>query len=230
MRVTYAGTPAFAVPALESIVHAGHEVTLVLTQPDRPAGRGQQPRPSPVSQAAEKLGLRVAKPATLKTPEAQHLLESARAEVMVVAAYGLILPQAVLDIPPRGCLNIHASLLPRWRGAAPVHRAILAGDEATGIGIMRMEAGLDTGPVLLERRLPIGPDDTTGTLTEKLARLGAEPPGHWTGAFVIAAWGSGLPWAVVGAAAAAGHRLSAAGHVVLLAVVMAAVDAGRFPA
>ena len=174
MRVAFAGTPPFAARALEAIVAAGHEVALVLTQPDRPAGRGMHLSPSAVAQSAASYGLPIDKPASLKDPQAQRRLRELAPEVLVVAAYGLLLPQAVLDIPPRGCLNIHASLLPRWRGAAPIQRALLAGDEATGICIMQMEAGLDTGPVLLERRTPIGPRDTTGSLLERLASLGAE--------------------------------------------------------
>ena len=174
MRVVFAGTPAFASPALEALVQAGHEIALVLTQPDRPAGRGMNLAPSPVALTAARLGLAVQKPQSLRDEGAVNMVAIARPDVMVVAAYGLILPQAVLDIPAHGCLNIHASLLPRWRGAAPIHRAILAGDSTTGVCIMRMEAGLDTGPVLLERPVPIDPRDTTGSLTEKLAQLGAE--------------------------------------------------------
>jgi methionyl-tRNA formyltransferase len=173
LRVAFAGTPAFAARALEAIAAAGHEVALVLTQPDRPAGRGMRLTPSAVSESAAKLGLPIAKPDSLKTEEARELVRGAGAEVMVVAAYGLILPKAVLEVPPRGCLNIHASLLPRWRGAAPIQRAILAGDTATGISIMQMDEGLDTGPVLLERRLAIGPRECTGSLTQALAILGA---------------------------------------------------------
>jgi methionyl-tRNA formyltransferase len=174
LRVVFAGTPAFAVPALEALVLARHEVSLVLTQPDRPAGRGMRLAPSPVALCADRHGVPVSKPESLRSPEARAQLEALAPDVMVVAAYGQILPQAVLDVPRHGCINIHASLLPRWRGAAPVHRAILVGDQETGVSIMRMDAGLDTGPVLLERRIPIAPDDTTGTLTDKLARLGAE--------------------------------------------------------
>jgi len=174
VRIGYAGTPPFAVPALEALHAAGHEVALVLTQPDRPAGRGLKLTPSAVAEAAQQLGLRVEKPVSLKTAEAQALVAEARLDVLVVAAYGLILPPAVLALPARGCLNIHASLLPRWRGAAPIHRAILAGDRETGVDIMVMEAGLDTGPVLLERAVEIGPEDTTGSLTTRLAGLGAE--------------------------------------------------------
>ena len=172
MRVAFAGTPAFAVPALERLHAAGHAIVLVLTQPDRPAGRGLKLTPSAVCAAADRLGLPVDKPLTLRDPLAQQRLADTMADVLVVAAYGLILPPAVLAIPPRGCLNIHASLLPRWRGAAPVHRAILAGDAQTGVDIMRMDAGLDTGAVLMERRTPIGPGETTGELTQRLADLG----------------------------------------------------------
>ncbi|MEW6132702.1 MAG: methionyl-tRNA formyltransferase [Pseudomonadota bacterium] len=173
MRLIFAGTPEFARRALAAIVDAGHDVALVLTQPDRPSGRGMKLALSPVKQEAEKHGLPVYQPAGLKDPAAHAPIRDAGAEVMVVAAYGLILPQAVLDIPPRGCLNIHASLLPRWRGAAPIQRAIEAGDAETGICIMRMEAGLDTGPVLLEKRLPILDSDTGASLHDKLADLGA---------------------------------------------------------
>jgi methionyl-tRNA formyltransferase len=173
LRLAFAGTPPFAARALEALHAAGHDISLVLTQPDRPAGRGLKPRQSAVAELAAELGLPVAKPASLKSPESQALLARAAPEVLVVAAYGLILPESVLAIPRKGCLNIHASLLPRWRGAAPVHRAILAGDAETGVAIMAMEAGLDTGPVLLERRLPILATDTTGSLTERLAGLGA---------------------------------------------------------
>jgi methionyl-tRNA formyltransferase len=174
LRLVFAGTPPFAARALAALQAAGHDIALVLTQPDRPAGRGLKPRQSAVAELAGSLGLPVAKPATLKSPEACAAIEAARPEVMVVAAYGLILPKSVLAIPRRGCLNIHASLLPRWRGAAPVQRAIQAGDAQTGVGIMVMEAGLDTGPVLLERSVAIGPADTAGSLTGKLAQLGAE--------------------------------------------------------
>jgi methionyl-tRNA formyltransferase len=174
MRLVYMGTPGFAVPALDSLIASGHEVAAVYTQPPRPAGRGQQPRPSPVQARAEALGLDVRHPRTLRTEEAQAGFAALGAEVAVVAAYGLILPQAVLDAPVRGCLNIHASLLPRWRGAAPIHRAVLAGDAETGVSIMQMEAGLDTGPVLLDRATPIGPVETTGDVLARLARIGAE--------------------------------------------------------
>lgn len=173
MRLIFAGTPPFAAAALQALHAAGHEIPLVLTQPDRPAGRGMKLTESAVGQTARALGLHVEKPLHLKDAQTQAALAAVHADVMVVAAYGLLLPQAVLDIPPKGCLNIHGSLLPRWRGAAPVQRAILAGDAETGIDIMRMEAGLDTGPVLLEKRLPIGADDTSASLFEKLTHLGA---------------------------------------------------------
>ena len=174
MRVVFAGTPPFAARALEAIVAAGHRVAAVYTQPDRPAGRGMKLAASAVSELAARLSIPVEKPASLKPAEAQARLRELAPDVMVVAAYGLILPPPALEIAPRGCLNIHASLLPRWRGAAPIQRALLAGDATTGICIMRMDAGLDTGPVLLERSLAIGPRDTAGSLTLALGALGAE--------------------------------------------------------
>ncbi len=173
MRLIFAGTPAFAAAALDALADAGHEICLVLTQPDRPAGRGMKLTPSAVKQAAQARGLPLYQPTSLKSTEAQDALRAVAAEVMVVAAYGLILPQAVLDIPRRGCLNIHASLLPRWRGAAPIQRAILAGDEVTGITIMQMDAGLDTGAMLLKTTVPIHDEDTAGSLHDTLARVGA---------------------------------------------------------
>jgi methionyl-tRNA formyltransferase len=173
MRLIFAGTPPFAVDALSALHAANHEIALVLTQPDRPAGRGMKLLPSAVAEAASALGLAIEKPLTLKNADVQTLLKSVDAEAMIVAAYGLILPQAVLDIPRRGCLNIHGSLLPRWRGAAPVQRAIEAGDSETGIAIMQMDAGLDTGGILLEKKLPIAPDETSATLFAKLTELGA---------------------------------------------------------
>lgn len=173
MRVAFAGTPAFAVPALEALA-ARHEVVGVLTQPDRPAGRGRILTPGPVKQLALLRGFPVAQPASLRTPEGQAALAAFECELLVVVAYGLILPPAVLDLPKYGCLNIHGSLLPRWRGAAPIHRAILAGDAETGVTIMRLEAGLDTGPTYLMRAVPIGPQSTSATLHDELARLGAE--------------------------------------------------------
>lgn len=174
MRVLFAGTPPYAARALEAIIAAGHHVALVLTQPDRPAGRGMHLVRSAVAQCAAGHGLAIEQPASLKDPQIHLRLRELAPEVMVVAAYGLLLPQAVLDIPARGCLNIHASLLPRWRGAAPIQRALLAGDEATGISIMQMEAGLDTGPVLLQGQTPIGPRDTAGSMLERLTALGAD--------------------------------------------------------
>jgi len=174
MRVIFAGTPEFAARALAALIAAGHDIPLVLTQPDRPAGRGMKPSPSAVKQLALQHGLPVAQPLSLNEPEIQAVLAQADADVMVVAAYGLLLPQAVLDIPRRGCLNIHASLLPRWRGAAPIQRALLAGDRETGITIMQMDQGLDTGAMLLRARLAIADDDTAQTLHDKLAVLGAE--------------------------------------------------------
>ena len=173
MRLIFAGTPPFAAAALAALHHAGHDVALVLTQPDRPAGRGMKLTPSAVAREAERLGLRLEKPTTLKDATVQATIREIDADVMVVAAYGLLLPQAVLDLPKFGCLNIHGSLLPRWRGAAPVQRSIEAGDLETGIAIMQMDAGLDTGAVLLERRFPIARDETSATLFEKLAALGA---------------------------------------------------------
>ena len=173
MRLVFMGTPDFAVPALEALAAAGHEIAAVYTQPPRPAGRGQKDRPSPVQARAEALDLPVRCPRSLRDPEAQAAFAALAPEAAVVVAYGLILPQAVLDAPAKGCLNIHASLLPRWRGAAPIHRAVMAGDAETGVCIMCMEAGLDTGPVLLREATPIGPEDTAGTLHDRLAGIGA---------------------------------------------------------
>jgi methionyl-tRNA formyltransferase len=173
MRVIFMGTPAFAVPVLDALIDAGHEIAAVYCQPPRPAGRGQKPRPSPVAARAEALGLSVRMPVSLKEAAEQREFAALVADVAVVVAYGLILPQAVLDAPRLGCLNIHASLLPRWRGAAPIHRAILAGDAETGVAIMRMEAGLDTGPVLLHEAVMIGAQETTGALHDRLSGLGA---------------------------------------------------------
>ena len=168
MKIIFAGTPVFAAAALTALHAAGHQVALVLTQPDRPAGRGLNLRPSAVAETATQLGLTLAKPPSLGGEAMQSMLREIAPDVMVVAAYGLILPQRVLDIPKYGCINIHGSLLPRWRGAAPVQRAIEAGDAETGIAIMQMDAGLDTGPVLLTRPCSISPEDTGGTLFEKL--------------------------------------------------------------
>jgi methionyl-tRNA formyltransferase len=172
MRLAFAGTPEFAVPALEALVAAGHSIVAVYTQPDRPAGRGRQLQPTPVALRAQGLDLPVRKPPRLEAGEVAALRELAP-DAMVVVAYGLLLPQAALDAPRLGCFNIHASLLPRWRGAAPIQRAVLAGDAESGITIMRMDAGLDTGPMLLQERLPIAPVATAGELLDALAPLGA---------------------------------------------------------
>lgn len=173
MRLIFAGTPEFAAQALRALIAAGHDIPLVLTQPDRPAGRGMALQPSAVKQVAVAHGIEVFQPDNLKSAEAQSRLAAVNAEVMVVAAYGLLLPQTVLDLPQFGCLNIHASLLPRWRGAAPLQRALLAGDSESGVCIMQMEAGLDTGPVLLRGAFPIEATDTTASLHDRLAGLGA---------------------------------------------------------
>ena len=173
MKLIFAGTPEFAAQALAAIVAAGHQVAMVLTQPDRPAGRGMSLQPSAVKKVALENGIEVFQPLTLRDAEAQAKVAAVGAEVMVVAAYGLILPQVVLDMPRFGCINIHGSLLPRWRGAAPIQRALLAGDVETGVCIMQMEAGLDTGPVLLRGAFPINASDTTATLHDRLAELGA---------------------------------------------------------
>lgn len=167
------GTPAFSVPVLEALVQAGHEVVAVYSQPPRPAGRGKKESPTPVHARGLDLGLPVRHPVSLKGAEAQAEFAGFEADVAVVVAYGLILPQAVLELPEHGCLNIHASLLPRWRGAAPIHRAIMAGDAETGICIMQMEAGLDTGPVLLREATAIGAEETTGQLHDRLSQMGA---------------------------------------------------------
>ena len=173
MRVVFMGTPEFSVPVLDALVDAGHEIAAVYCQPPRPAGRGKKDRPTPVHARAEALGLEVRHPVSLKGAEEQAAFAALEADVAVVVAYGLILPQAVLDAPKHGCLNIHASLLPRWRGAAPIHRAIMAGDAETGICIMKMEAGLDTGPVLLRQSTPIGAEETTAGLHDRLSEMGA---------------------------------------------------------
>lgn len=172
MRVIFMGTPEFSVPVLDAL-HQNHEVVAVYSQPPRPAGRGQALRPSPVQAQAEALGLLTRHPTSLRTPEALAEFAALQADVAVVVAYGLILPQTILDAPRFGCLNIHASLLPRWRGAAPIHRAIMAGDAETGICIMQMEAGLDTGPVLLREAMAIGAEETTGELHDRLSSMGA---------------------------------------------------------
>jgi methionyl-tRNA formyltransferase len=173
MKIIFAGTPDFAACALQALIAAGHEIALVLTQPDRPAGRGMKLNASAVKILAEKHGISVYQPEKLRTVEQQAPLTGIDADIMVVAAYGIILPQIVLDLPKFGCLNIHGSLLPRWRGAAPIHRAILAGDTTTGITIMQMDAGLDTGDMLSIHRMPIEAHDSTASLHDKLAAQGA---------------------------------------------------------
>ena len=174
MRVVFMGTPDFAVPTLSEIIGQGHEVAAVYTQPPRPAGRGQAERRSPVHEAALRFGLAVRTPASMKDAGAQAEFAALEADVAVVVAYGQLLPLGVLDSPAHGCLNLHASLLPRWRGAAPIQRAIMAGDGETGVMVMRMEAGLDTGPVAMSERVAIGPDETAGALHDRLMRLGAD--------------------------------------------------------
>ena len=173
MRIVYMGTPDFAVPALDALIAAGHEVAAVYSQPPRPAGRGKGLRPSPVHRRAEALGIEVRTPLSLKEADTQAAFAALDADVAVVAAYGLILPRVILDAPRHGCMNIHASLLPRWRGAAPIQRAILAGDNVTGVTIMDMEAGLDTGPMRAKHVTPVE-DKTAGALTDELARAGAD--------------------------------------------------------
>lgn len=173
MKVSFFGTPDFAVAALQALVEARYDVVAVYTQPPRPAHRGKREQPTPVHQAALDIGLPVHTPSRLRDPEVQAQMSQLNADVGVVAAYGLILPREVLNLPPLGCLNIHASLLPRWRGAAPIQRAIEAGDEETGITIMQMDAGLDTGDMLLKGRMPISPSDTSGSLHDKLAKMGS---------------------------------------------------------
>jgi methionyl-tRNA formyltransferase len=173
MRVIFMGTPDFSVPVLQAIVDAGHDIAAVYCQPPRPAGRGKKERPSPVQVRAAALGLEVRYPASLKSAQTQADFAALKADIAVVVAYGLILPQPVLDATAKGCLNIHASLLPRWRGAAPIHRAIMAGDDQTGVCIMQMEAGLDTGPVLLRHVTQIGTTETTGALHDRLSVMGA---------------------------------------------------------
>ena len=173
LKIIYAGTPDFAVPALQALITSSHEVVAVYTQPDRPAGRGRKIQFGPVKQLAVDAGIRVEQPLSLKDEEAQKILSDFNADVMIVAAYGLILPQVVLDMPKYGCLNIHGSLLPRWRGAAPIHRAIQMGDTETGVTIMQMAAGLDTGDMLLKVKCPITSEDTGQTIHDRLANDGA---------------------------------------------------------
>jgi methionyl-tRNA formyltransferase len=174
MRAIFMGTPDFAAVALDAVVAAGHQVVAVYSQPPRPAGRGQKERPSPVQARAESLGLPVYTPRSLRTPEAQEVFASHQADIAVVAAYGLILPLPILEAPRLGCINIHGSLLPRWRGAAPIQRAIMAGDQESGITIMQMEEGLDTGPMLTRRAIPITETTTAAELHDALAVLGGE--------------------------------------------------------
>jgi methionyl-tRNA formyltransferase len=178
MRIVFMGSPDFAVPSLEALLYAGHAVVCVYTQPPRPAGRGKGEQKTPVHRRAEELGIEVRHPRSLRDADEQARFASLDADIAIVAAYGLILPKLVLDAPKAGCINVHASLLPRWRGAAPIQRAILAGDEMTGVTIMRMEEGLDTGPMLLARETPIG-GKTAGELTEELAKLGAQALVEW---------------------------------------------------
>ncbi len=180
MRIVFAGTPGFAVPSLHAAMTKG-DVVAVYTQPDRPAGRGRGLQPSMVKQAALDAGIEVRQPESLRTVEARKALRDLQPDLMIVVAYGLILPQSILDIPVHGCWNVHASLLPRWRGAAPVQRAIEAGDTDTGVCLMKMEKGLDTGPVLLRSPLAIGPNETGGELTERLSGLGAQVLGDGLG-------------------------------------------------
>ncbi len=174
MRLGFAGTPNFSVPALEALAGSGHDLRAVFTKPDRPAGRGRQVQMSAVKQRALELGLTVFEPATFKSPETLETLRALDLDALVVVAYGHILPPAALEAPRLGCFNIHASLLPRWRGAAPIQRALLSGDAVTGVTIMRMESGLDTGPMLAVRAIDIGAGDTGGSLHDRLAVLGAE--------------------------------------------------------
>jgi methionyl-tRNA formyltransferase len=173
MRLAFLGTPDFAARILDALLAAGHDIVAVYSQPPRPAGRGQLPRPSPVQTLAERSEVAVHTPRSLRNDEEQQRFAALDLDAAVVAAYGLILPKPILDAPRRGCLNVHASLLPRWRGAAPIQRAILAGDRETGVTIMQMDAGLDTGPMLLKERVPIGPDSTAGALQDQLAETGA---------------------------------------------------------
>ena len=174
MRVIFAGTPDFSVPVLQTLLDSQHELVAVYTQPDRPAGRGRKLKPGPVKQLAEACGIPVYQPASLKDAGSQQELAALQPDLMVVVAYGLLLPQAVLDVPGLGCVNLHASILPRWRGAAPIQRAILAGDSESGVCLMQMEAGLDSGPVLAAVRIPIAADETGGSLHDRLSLLAAE--------------------------------------------------------
>lgn len=208
LRLVFAGTPDFAVPGLRACIDAGTEVVAVYTQPDRPAGRGRKLTASPVKQAAAAAGIPVEQPASLKPADAQQRLREYAPDLVVVIAYGLLLPRAVLAIPRLGCWNVHASLLPRWRGAAPIQRAILAGDIETGVCLMQMEAGLDTGPVLLRAATPITADDTGGTLHDRLAALGAKVLGEGLQRAIRGDTLPATPQAATGAAYA--HKLDKA--------------------
>jgi methionyl-tRNA formyltransferase len=174
LRLVFMGTPDFAVPALVEIVGGGHEVAAVYTRAPQPAGRGLAPRPSPIAREAERFGLPTVTPKTLKENDAVATMRAHGADAAVVVAYGMILPKSILEVFPLGCFNLHASLLPRWRGAAPIHRAVMAGDKETGVMVMKMDEGLDTGAIAMAERVPIGTDTTTGELHDELARLGAD--------------------------------------------------------
>jgi len=174
MRVVFLGTPQFAVPSLQAVVKSGHEVVLVVTQPDKPAGRGLKLTPPPVKIAAQQMGLKVFQPEKLNEPESLRGIAESRPDVLVVVAYGRILKEQCLAIPPKGCINVHPSLLPKYRGPAPIQHAILNGDEVTGVTTMFMDTGMDTGDIILQREVPIAPDDTAGTLSEKLSMVAAE--------------------------------------------------------
>jgi methionyl-tRNA formyltransferase len=182
LRLVFMGTPGFAVPTLAELVGAGHDIAAVYTRAPQPAGRGMESRPSPVEREARRFGLEVLTPKSLRTPEAAHAFRAHGADAAVVVAYGLILPKAILEIPPLGCFNLHASALPRWRGAAPINRAIMAGDTTTAATVMRMAEGLDTGPIALAEPIAIGPDMTAGELHDEMARRGADVMGRALGA------------------------------------------------
>src|ERR687886_196344 len=178
LRIVFMGTPDFAVPTLAEIVGGGHEVVACYTREPAAAGRGMELKPSPVQRMAERFGIPVLTPKTLRSEDAKAAFRAHGADVAVVVAYGMILPKSILDAPALGCLNLHASILPRWRGAAPIQRAVMAGDAETGVAVMRMEEGLDTGPVAMAERVPIGPDMTAGELHDVLARIGADAVGR----------------------------------------------------
>jgi len=198
MKIVFMGTPDFSVLALDALVDAGHEIVCVYSQPPRPAGRGKADRKTPVHERAEALGLPVRTPLNFKESAEVDAFSVLSADIAVVVAYGLLLPQAVLDAPAKGCLNIHASLLPRWRGAAPIQRAIMAGDEETGVCIMQMEAGLDTGPVLFRRETPILSEDTFASLHDRLADIGSELIGPEVLGRLIGKSGDFLPFRGLG--------------------------------